>query len=256
MFWDQTKPLYNLSLGIKLALTVLLVVAGIGYLLGFANIYLTYNAVDGKPGLSVQDIRLAFHGSTEGTKLEKAITGGMKQYFASDADFQKVSQWVRAGGKESGFADVQPVLLASCSTCHSKDSQAGGVVTDDYASISPLLARDTGMPISRLVSISHTHVLAALPLIFVLCLVFSFTRFPQALKSVIIVLALLTIPLDIGSWWLAKASAALAPLVIVGGVSLGLAFLVLVLLPLYDMWLRTADAGRSPGSARAARSRR
>ncbi len=241
MFWDQTKPLYKLPVGIKLGLTVLLLIAGIGYLLGFANIYLTYSQKDGKPGLSVQDIRLAFYGSREGTKLEKAIEGGMKQYFASDADFQKVDQWVKAGGKEAGFADVQPVFLSSCATCHSKDSQAGGVVTEDYASVSPLLAQDTGMPIPRLVSISHTHVLAMLPLMFVLVFVFSFTRFPQRLRNVIIVLALLTIPLDIGSWWLAKASAALAPLVILGGVCLGLAFLVLVLLPLYDLWLRRAD---------------
>ncbi len=103
------------------------------------------------------------------------------------------------------------------------------------------------MPFPRLVQISHTHLLAALPLIFLLCLVFSFARYPQAVKGTVIVFALLAIPADIGSWWLARASAALAPLVILGGVCLGLAFAALVLLSLYDLWLRKAEV-RQPQS--------
>ena len=241
MFWEETKPLKKLPLGVRLGLTAFLLIAGIGYLLGFTNIYLTYSPNDQKPGLSVADVRLAFYGSREGTKLEKAIQGAMRQYLASDADFEKIRQWIREGGKESGFVNVQPVLAASCDSCHSKASQVGGVVTEDYAGLSPLFAQDTGMSISRLVQISHTHVLAALPLIFLLCFVFSFSRFPQAVKGVVIVFSLLAIPADIGSWWLAKLSAGMAPLVILGGVSLGLAFAALVLLSLYDIWVRKAD---------------
>ena len=241
MFWDETKALYKLPFGTKLGLTVFLLTAGIGYLLGFANIYLTYSGKDGKPGLTIQDIRIAFYGSAGGSKLEKAIEGGMRQYFASDSDFEKVRQWVKTGAKEASFATVQPALTSSCATCHSKASQTGGIVIEDYANVSALLGQDTGMSFARLVSLSHTHVLAVLPLIFVLTFVFSFSRFPRVLKSVIIVFSLLAIPADIGSWWLAKLFAPLAPLVLVGGLCLGLAFLVLVLLPLYDLWLRRTD---------------
>jgi len=245
MFWEETRPLRKLPLGVKLGLTAFLLVAGIGYLLGFTNIYLTYSPNDQKPGLSVADVRLAFYGSREGTKLEAAIQGPMRQYFASDADLEKVRQWVREGGKESGFATVQPVFAASCDSCHSTASQVGGVVTEDYAGLSPLLAQDNGMPISRLVQISHTHVLAALPLIFLLCFVFSFSRFPQPVKGIVIVFSLLAIPADIGSWWLARLSPGMAPLVILGGVSLGIAFGALVLLSLYDLWLRKAELSRT-----------
>lgn len=238
MFWEETRPLKKLPLGIKLGLTAFLLIAGIGYLLGFTNIYLSYSPNDQNPGLSVADVRLAFYGSREGTKLETAIQGPMRQYFASDSDFEKVRQWIREGGKESSFVNVQPVFAASCDSCHSNASRVGGVVTEDYAGLSPLLAQDSGIPVARLVQISHTHVLAALPLIFLLCFVFSFSRFPQVVKGVVIVFSLLAIPADIGSWWLAKLSAAAAPLVILGGVCLGLAFGALVLLTLYDIWLR------------------
>jgi hypothetical protein len=248
MFWKETKPLKELPLGIRLGLTAFLVVAGIGYLLGFANIYLTYSPNDQKPGLSVADVRLAFYGSRDGTKLEKAIQGGMGQYLASDADLEKIRKWVREGGKESDFVTVQPVFAASCDGCHSAASRTAGVVTEDYAGVSPLLAQDAGMPLSRLVQISHTHVLAALPVIFLLCLVFSFARYPQAVKGTVIVFSLLAIPADVGSWWLARASAALAPLVILGGVCLGLAFGALVLLSFYDLWLRKVEE-KQPQSA-------
>jgi hypothetical protein len=50
--------------------------------------------------------------------------------------------------------------------------------------------------------------------------------------------ASLAILLDIGSWWLARLSAGLAVLVILGGVSLALSFAAFILLSLADMWLR------------------
>jgi hypothetical protein len=248
VFWEETRPLKKLPLGFKLGLTAFLLIAGVGYLLGFTNIYLTYSPNDQMPGLSVADVRLAFYGSREGTKLEKAVQGGMRQYLASDTDFEKIRQWIREGGKESGFVSVQPVFAASCDGCHSRASQVGGVVTEDFAGVSSLLAQDSGMPISRLVQISHTHILAALPLIFLLCFVFSFSRFPQPVKGGVIVFSLLAIPADIGSWWLARFFAPMAPLVILGGVCLGLAFAALVLLSFYDLWLRKADL-RQPQSA-------
>jgi hypothetical protein len=240
MLWQEPTGLGKISTGFKLGLTAFLIVAGIGYLLGFANIYLTYSPVDGKPGLSVADVRIAFWGNRGATRLQKAIDGPMKQYLASDADGAKIKDWISAGGKESGFADLKGSFEA-CLACHSKDVKTAGVVMEDYASVAPLLAQDTGMPISRLVTLSHIHVLATLPLIFLLCLVFSFSRFGNPFKSAVIVFSFASIVLDIGSWWLAKASGSLAVLVLLGGLCLAAAFLVLIVLSLYDMWLRKAD---------------
>jgi hypothetical protein len=240
MLWEEPKGLGKISTGFRLGLTAFLIVAGIGYLLGFTNIWLTYSGVDGKPGLSVADVRIAFYGNRGATRLQKAIDGPMKQYLASDADGAKIKGWINAGGKESGFADVKSAF-ESCLACHSKDVKTAGVVLEDYASVSPLLAQDTGMPFPRLVTVSHIHVLATLPLIFLLCLVFSFTLFGNRFKAAVIVYSFASIVLDIGSWWLAKASGSLAVFVILGGMALALAFGALIVLSLYDMWLRKAD---------------
>jgi hypothetical protein len=42
--------------------------------------------------------------------------------------------------------------------------------------------------------------------------------------------------LAVGSWWLAKVWGQAAILVIFGGASLGIAYVFLLLLPLYEIW--------------------
>jgi hypothetical protein len=238
MFWKKVEGLALLPLSSKVALTLFLCIAGIGYLLGFLNIYLTYNHMDGKPGLSVEDIRIAFSGSGGATAMERAVDTTMKQYFAGDGEYDKVKRWLTAGATEADFGSVTGILESSCLGCHSTDAKAGGVALQTYAEVSAVLKKDTGMSVSRLVSLSHTHVLATVSLLFLLCLVFSFTSFAESTKTIVMAFSLGSVVADIGSWWLAKLVAALAPLVILGGVVLAISFLALVLLPLYDLWVR------------------
>jgi hypothetical protein len=238
MFWQKPEGLGRLPLSSKLGLTAFLSIAGIGYLLGFANIYLAYSPVDQKPGMSIADVRMAFSGTPGSSTFESSIDGSMRTYFASDEEYQALKDWLAGGATERGFATVEPVLASSCTTCHSADGGTAGVSTASYADVKPLLASDTGKSVPRLVALSHTHVLGTLPVIFLLCLVFSVTLHREGLKVVVILASFLAIVVDIGSWWLAKFVAALAPLVIVGGVCLAFSFLVLILLSLQDLWLR------------------
>lgn len=238
MFWKKVDGLGHLPISSKVALTLFLCVAGLGYILGFFNIYLSYSPVDGKPGLSIADIRLAFSGGGGATKLEKAIDGAMKQNFASAEDYGKMKAWLKAGGTETDYNSVKGIFDNSCVSCHSTDARIGGVVLENYATVSMVLQKDSGMSIPRLVSLSHLHVMGILSLVFLLCLVFSFTAFVEPVKIVVMAFSLCSIVADIGSWWLAKFFAAMAPLVILGGVCLAISFLALILLPLYDLWLR------------------
>jgi hypothetical protein len=238
MFWNKVEGLAPLPASSKVALTLFLCIAGIGYLLGFFNIYLSYSPVDGKPGLSVEDIRIAFSGSGGATTMEKAVDSTMKQYFATDGDYGKIKAWLKAGAKEADFGSVKGILDTSCVSCHSTDAKIGGVALERYSEVSTVLHQDSGKSVARLVSLSHMHVLATASIVFLLCLVFSFTFFAEPVKIIIMAFSLGSIVADIGSWWLAKFVAALAPLVILGGVSLAIAFLALILLPLYDLWVR------------------
>lgn len=240
MFWKEPTGLKNVSISSKVAITAFLIIAGIGYLLGFANIVLSYSPVDQEPGLSIRDIQISFYGEREKTALEGSIDGTMKEYFNSEADYSTVKEWLANGATEESFSSIKPIFEASCNMCHSSDAEVAGVVTETYQDIEPFLAQDMGKSISRLVSLSHTHVLATLPVVFLLFFVFSFTKFREGLKIGVAALSFAAIIFDVGAWWLAKLALGAAPLVILGGISLAISFALLVLLSLYDMWLRKA----------------
>lgn len=239
MFWKNTNGLHALPFSSKAGITLFLLIAGVGYLLGFLNILLSYAPVDQEPGLSVNDIRISFYGARDTTALEASIDGTMKEYFNSEKDYESVKEWIADGAAEADFEPISLIFEASsCNLCHSSDGQAAGVVTETYKDIEPTLAQDTGKSVSRLVSLSHTHVSATLAIIFGLAIIFSLTKFSEVIKTIVLSVSFCSILLDVGAWWLAKVSGALAPLVIVGGAALGLSYAVLVLLSLYDMWLR------------------
>jgi hypothetical protein len=238
MFWKESKGLNTLSKSSKTAVTAFLILIGIAYIFGFMNIYLTYSPVDKEKGLSINDIRYSFYGRREVTALEKSIDGSMREHFASDSEYNTVKAWIAAGAQEKDFGPVQTVFQNSCLTCHSADVAVAGVVLDKYSNVEPYLQQDTGKSISRLVSLSHTHLFAILTVIFILTFIFSFTRFPDGVKQFIYGLAYFAVALDVGSWWLAKSSAKLASFVLLGGTLLAVSFILLILLSLYDMWLR------------------
>jgi hypothetical protein len=247
MLWQDNKGLHQLPLSFRFALTAFLMVAGLGYLLGLANIILSYSPVDQKPGLSIDDIRLSFHGDPSGSKLEKALFGSMKEYLSSEADGEAIVTWIKAGGKEASFDSVQPIFAVSCDSCHSAEVATAGIVTSTYKDIAPLLETDTGKSWSRLVGLSHTHVNALLPLMFCLSIVFSFTRFSNKVKGVVMVFSFASFVIDVASWYAAKLWGEAAILVIFGGASLGVAYAVILLLSLYELWFVKVPDGPNPG---------
>jgi hypothetical protein len=240
MFWKDPKGLKSIPMYSKIGISILLIVAGIGYLLGFANIVVTYGPIDEKPGISVADIRIAFYGARQKTKLEKAIDGSMKQYFVDEAGYQATKEWIASGGKEGDFPRIKEILDVSCNTCHSAEAQVAGVVTVEYADVAQYLKQDTGKSVSRLISLSHTHVHGTLPVMFVLIFIFSFTLYKDWIKTLVIAFSAAAILADVGAWWLAKLAGFLAPVVILGGLTLALANAALILLSLYELWIKKA----------------
>ncbi|MDA8410555.1 MAG: hypothetical protein M0001_09210 [Treponema sp.] len=237
MLWQPTKGLDQLALPFKFALSTFLLICGIGYLLGVVNIWFSYAPVDGKPGLSVDDIRLAFHGDPSASKLQKAITGNMNQYISSPDDSKTLLTWIKAGHKEADYANVQQVFTTNCDTCHSKDVATAGIVTDSYKSLEPLLESDQGVSWPRLITLSHIHINGLLPLMFCLSIIFSFSRFSDRLKGAIIVYSFASFTIDVAIWYFAKLFAEAAAFVILGGVLLGGAYALMILLPLWEIWI-------------------
>lgn len=248
MLWKVKNKLNELETSAKIAVTTFLILAGIGYIFGFVTILLTYSMKDQEPGLSVKDIRIAYYGKRETTALESSIDGSMRQYFASDKNYELTKTWLKDGGKEDGFPAVAEAFATDCNTCHSAEAQVANVVTVTYDDVAAYLVQDTGKSISRLVSLSHTHICATLAILFPLMLIFGMTSFSERIKIVVISISSVAIPLDIGAWWLAKASAAMAVVLPIAGAVLGIAYSVLILLTLYEIWLKKSTPEISPTS--------
>ena len=236
MFWKDAPKLRSLSLPSKLAISAFLVLAGIGYIFGFLNILLTYQMTDGKSGLSAKDVELVYYGSPR-TALERSIDGSMREYFSSDNNYNTVKDWILLGPDESTYGPVQRIFNNDCVSCHNSDSYAAaGLVLEQFSDVEPYLEKDTGKSIGRLVSLSHTHLLSTLVVVFLLVFIFSFSSYPNWLKTALYILGFFAITLDIGSWWLAKLAPGFAILVIVGGALLGTSFGALSVLGLWDTW--------------------
>lgn len=239
MFWKETVRLRTMPVATKIIISLFLVLTGIGYLLGFANIYMTYSLVDEKPGLSLEDIKMTYYGARDKSTLEKSIDGSMKQYFKDDKEYSTLKEWIGDGATEKAWdSEIKPIVDASCSTCHSSGTALADVVTEEYSDIEPLLSANSGKSWSRIVGVSHTHILAITPFIFLLILLLSFTSYPAIVKNIVSIFALGAVFMDVGAWSLAKLAPFFSVFVMMGGMSLGLAFGALVLLPLYDLWIK------------------
>lgn len=239
MFWKETVRLRAMPVLTKIIISLFLILTGFGYLLGFTNIYLTYSHVDEKPGLSLEDIKLTYYGVRNKTTFEKAIDGSMKQYFTDKKEYQVVKDWVLEGASEDTWnSEIEAIVDASCSTCHSEATALADIVTEEYSDIEELLTQNSGKSWGRIVGVSHTHLLATTPYIFLLVILLSLTSYPSILKNLVSIFAFSAVFLDIGSWFLAKLSPFFSIFVMIGGMSLGLAFGLLVILPLYDLWIK------------------
>jgi hypothetical protein len=57
----------DISSSEKILNTVFLLTIGLGYLMALINMYYTHQGRDGKPGLSIEDIVIMYHGSDSQT---------------------------------------------------------------------------------------------------------------------------------------------------------------------------------------------
>jgi len=98
-----------LPVSARLVLTAFLAIVGAGYLVATANIYERHGMADGKPGLTVDDIRAVYSGMTVRTsgpapsRMLTMVSGAMRQYVSSEEDFATLTTWLKAGGSEAGL---------------------------------------------------------------------------------------------------------------------------------------------------------
>lgn len=236
---------YELPNSLKVLFTNVLIMMGFGYVFGLTQIWEVHHLEDGKPGLSVQDIQIAYRGNRSGTRLEAALRGSMSRHI-DPAKAETIFQWIHQGASEQGYNEtIKPILDERCIGCHG--GRMGGIPDlRDYAGVRQTVNLDEGVSIGTLVRVSHIH-LFGLTLIFtVMGFIFSHAYIKwRHMKSLIILIPFLAIFVDIASWWLTKVSPAFGYTVIIGGALMGVAFALQWAISMYQLWFLRPAVGET-----------
>ncbi len=200
-------------------------------------LYIAVSVEDGKPGLSMEDIGIKYHGEYSTTRLEQALNGVMMPNRTEDEN-EKIVMWIKAGAKKARFQEeIKPIIEAKCTSCHSPDSGMNIPDLTDYGKVSDLVVRDTGDTFATLVRVSHIHIFGLGMVFFLLGRIFILCEMPVRFKRIVVVIPFAAIALDIGSWWFTKYSMHIfAYVVMIGGIVMGVSFAFQALISLYQMW--------------------
>ena len=229
-------PLFgDLPLALKVLYINILVILGIGYIFAMIQIYEVHAGRDGKPGLSVEDIKIAYSGSKSDTRLEAALMGPMSSMLPAEERATIIS-WVRDGESERGYqASVDPILQARCRSCHNGSNPHIPTLMT-YADVKAVARLDTGVSIGTLVRVSHIHLFGLSFIFGFMGLIFSHAYIRnQTVKIVAVCVPFIAIFLDIASWWLTKVSTGFAYVVMIGGGLMGIAFAFQWLVSFYQI---------------------
>ncbi len=210
-------------------------VLGLGYCMALGYLYMTHAGLNGKPGISAQDIAITYYGNRSGTRLELMLRGQMSDKI-SPPEMDKVVAWLKSGSTEDEYDEtIYPIVMKDCASCHGP--KAGKNLPDftTYEGIIPFAKVDHGMSIETLVKLSHIHLFGIGLVTFVLGFVFCFSTLPGWFKNVVIVAPFLAMVIDITTWYLTKWDPVFAYTVIVSGLILGSAWGILIFVSLYQL---------------------
>lgn len=235
----------------RLLVTWFLVAMGLGFGAAQFNLLLQHGPLDGKPGLSYDDVVAAFHGLPGSTTLTSKIGpgGSMRRYIPMPEDQAVVEKWVETGAGGESFEAPKQVLDRLCVRCHNPGgampqarlaaSRAEGA---RYDLVSAFTGPDQGMSTLSLARSSHAHLFGMGVLYAIAGVIFMGSSAKARLKAVVVSLPFVAMFIDIGCWWLTKMSPGFAVGVMAGGGLLAVAFGVLILWPLCDLWICKSKA--------------
>jgi hypothetical protein len=235
--------LTQLAVPVKLLFTGYLVVISFGFLAAGLQIFLTHGMADGKPGVSIEDIVYSYYGNRTGSKLEKALNGSMKEY-AKPEERLKIIEWVRKGAPEDEMKkEIMPIIQKRCAVCHQAMPDLNLI---EPKTLKKLAEIDTGASINTLTRDSHIHLFGMAFIFILLGFIFSFSiGLNVILKSTLILIPFVFQLIDIFAWWITKFFPEFAYFVIIGGFGYFTASGLMILISLYQMWIKKPTEGNA-----------
>ena len=231
------------SVSEKMLDTMFLLSIGIGYLFAMVHLFYSHQGRDGHPGLSVEDVRIAYYGEHQQTRLGAALNGAMGANLHLPEQKQIILNWMDKGSKKDVYeSDVQPILSSNCIMCHSPASGMGLPPLDSYENVLKLTQTDTGASAQSLVRVSHIHLFGISFILFLLGRIFLLCEMPRMVKRITVAIPFLAMFLDILSWYVTKILPEFALVVVMSGALMGVSIMVQIMVSLYQMWLYKPQA--------------
>ena len=226
----------EIPISMRTLFTGALLVLGLGYLFAAIYIFAAHSAADGRPGLSVEDIKITYSGSAEITALEKALRGPMSGMLPQ-RDLVTMLEWIREGGNKRRYeAEVEAIVEANCTACHDGSNPHLSNL-DGFENIAISVEQDTGKDLHTLVRASHIHLFGLTFIFFILGFIFShaYVR-PLWLKALIILMPFGGVTMDVLGWYVTKVWTPFAWMVLIAGAINGISFAVMWAISMYQMW--------------------
>lgn len=226
----------ELPTSMRTLFTGALMVVGLGYLFAMLYVFAAHSGADGKPGLSVEDIKITYSGSKGVTQLEAALQGPMSGMLPQK-DLVAMLEWIREGANKRSYTEsIESIVEANCLSCHDGSNPHLSNL-DGYEKIQEVVAQNTGADVYTLVRVSHIHLFGLTFIFFIVGFIFSHAYLrPVWLKSLIIALPFGGVIADVLGWYLTKVYTPFAWVVLIAGMINGLSFAVMWVFSIYQMW--------------------
>lgn len=240
-------PFFNqLPCSLKVLYTMVLLTMGMGYLFAMIQIYEVHAGRDGKDGISVKDIQIAYSGNKSATRLEGALNGPMSGMLPAD-EKAKIIDWIHSKTEKNKYEEtVKPIIDSRCKACHDGSNPHLPNLAN-YEGMMTVSAVDTGVSISTLVRVSHIHLFGLTFIFFVVGTIFSHAYFAKRwLKCLVMATPFIAIFLDVGSWWITKVSEPFAYIVVIGGALMGVSFAIQWTVSMFQMWFYKGSTSETP----------
>ena len=227
----------ELPSSVRVLYTAALLMLGLGYIFALIYIYHTYSGRDGEPGLSYQDIVVAFSGSGKSSRLESAMRGPMSSMLPAD-ELNALVKWSHEGADRDRYErDAKKTFEQRCLTCHDGSNPHLSNLST-FEGVKKTTEMDTGTDIFTLVRVSHIHMFGISFIFFLVGLIFSHAYMrPIWLKSAFMALPFVAVALDVRSWYFTKIFHPFAIVTMVSGAIMGTCFAAMWFISMYQLWL-------------------
>ncbi len=248
----SAPQLSALPFALRVALSLLLFILIGGFAASGLHMMEHHENRDERPGVSMDDLRGAYHGVNSRAGLSIALDKGHPGEIDGQEALPKRAQdilvkWLSSDRITEDYDNLDlgddapaEILGEFCSDCHSsksKDKLAKAIPLDYFDDVKKIAFSREIRPVDTkiLLASTHTHALALGTLTLLVSMLFFLTRWPAKIRHVLILAASLGLFCDLAAWWVARSSGAFVVVIAIAGAVFAGSVLLMMLGILVDL---------------------